>query len=231
MGSSDIIKMASFKLRRLGSRARSRSPKTFESAPISGTVEEPQGGDDDATEGTKAFSDKKIVIVVDSTCRQESKVALQWALSHAVQSQDTVVLLLLVKSSYKLPNNPNFSFEGETDSGSRRFLCAMKRICQDNKPEVPVELCLAEGKDKGSAIVDVAKKQGAGLLVLGRRKKRPTFLRILMPWRRRRGSCRGAVVDYCIRNASCMAVGVRRRGRNGGYLISTKKHRDFWLLA
>jgi len=42
----------------------------------------------------------------------------------------------------------------------------------------------------------------------------------------------GGVVDYCVQNAKCMAVAVRRKSRRGGgYLITTRRHKDFWLLA
>ncbi|KAG8493146.1 hypothetical protein CXB51_010524 [Gossypium anomalum] len=42
----------------------------------------------------------------------------------------------------------------------------------------------------------------------------------------------GGVVEYCIQNATCMAVAVRRKSKKlGGYLITTKRHKDFWLLA
>ncbi|XP_023526546.1 uncharacterized protein LOC111790014 [Cucurbita pepo subsp. pepo] len=42
----------------------------------------------------------------------------------------------------------------------------------------------------------------------------------------------GGAVEYCIQNASCMAIAVRRKSKKlGGYLITTKRQKDFWLLA
>ncbi|KAK8963192.1 hypothetical protein KSP40_PGU010566 [Platanthera guangdongensis] len=229
--------MPSFRL----SRGGSRSP-TMRSTPISSTVEpsDAADGDNSDVEGAKPGAvvlGRKIMIVVDSS--RESKVALQWALTHTAQSQDTIVLVNVVKPSSSSPSKTvaaaNMDGEETTDPRSYELLCAMKRICQEKKPEVKVEICLVEGKDKGPVIVEAAKKQGVALLVLGSRKKRPMMFmwRLLFAWRVRggRGGVR-AVVDYCIKNASCMAVGVRRRGkRSGGYLITTRKHKAFWLLA
>lgn len=86
------------------------------------------------------------------------------------------------------------------------------------------------GKDKGPAIVEEAKKQEVALLVLGQKKRSVTW-RLVMMWAGNRiGS--GGVVEYCIQNAGCMAVAVRRKSKKlGGYLITTKRHKDFWLLA
>lgn len=98
--------------------------------------------------------------------------------------------------------------------------------------EVEVEVSLVEGKDqRGPAIVAEAKRQGASLLVLGQRTRSMTW-RLLRMWagRRSRG---GGVVDYCIQNASCMTLAVRRKSRRGGggYLITSRRQKNFWLLA
>lgn len=89
-------------------------------------------------------------------------------------------------------------------------------------------------KEKGPTIVEEAKKQGVALLVLGQ-KKRSTTWRLLMMWagsNRVGGGGGGGVVEYCIQNANCMAIAVRRKSKKvGGYLITTKRQKDFWLLA
>lgn len=88
---------------------------------------------------------------------------------------------------------------------------------------------VAEGKEKGPRIVEEARKQGVAMLVLGQ-KKRSTTWRLLMMWAGNRVA--GGVVEYCIQNATCMAIAVRRKSKKlGGYLITTKRHKDFWLLA
>ena len=38
------------------------------------------------------------------------------------------------------------------------------------------------------------------------------------------------MVEHCIEHAPCVALAVRRRS-SGGYLVSSKRHKDFWLLA
>ncbi|CAL9144856.1 unnamed protein product [Musa hybrid cultivar] len=109
------------------------------------------------------------------------------------------------------------------------LLHAMKSICQAKKPEVQVELCSVEGKERGPTIVEEAGKQGASLLVMGQRKRSTTW-RLIMMWAGNKVG--GSTVDYCVQNATCMALAVRRKSRKGGgYLITTKRHKDFWLLA
>jgi hypothetical protein len=54
-------------------------------------------------------------------------------------------------------------------------------------------------------------------------------------WRRRwrvgsAAAAGGTTVEYCIEHAPCAALAVRRRS-SGGYLVSSKRHKDFWLLA
>lgn len=87
-----------------------------------------------------------------------------------------------------------------------------------------------EAKERGPAIVEEARRQRVSLLVLGQ-KKQPMMWRLLMMLARSRSNGEG-VVDYCIKNASCMTIAVRRKSRRGGgYLISSKRYKDFWLLA
>ncbi|KAL3501524.1 hypothetical protein ACH5RR_035973 [Cinchona calisaya] len=170
---------------------------------------------------------RKIMIVVDSS--PEAKNAIQWALTHTVQSQDLVILLYVTKTS-----NPGDESIKEMTPRVSQFLSCMKIMCQQKRPEVQIEVAVAEGKEKGPAIVKEAKKQGVGLLVLGQKKKRSTTWRLLMMWAagNNKVTAAGGVVEYCIQNASCMAIAVRRKSKKlGGYLITTKRHKDFWLLA
>jgi len=96
--------------------------------------------------------------------------------------------------------------------------------------QVQVEGVELTGKEKGPVIVDQAKKQKVTLLVLGHRR-RPIAWRLLHRWFGRKRSSQ-SIVDYCIQNADCMTVAVRRKSRRlGGYLITTKRHKNFWLLA
>ncbi|KAJ8570042.1 hypothetical protein K7X08_006619 [Anisodus acutangulus] len=175
---------------------------------------------------------RKIMILVDSSL--EAKNALQWALTHTVQSHDLLVLLYVTKPSSKQDEDS----KKEINPRIFEFLASMKNTCKLKRPEVQVEVAVAQGKEKGPLIVDEAKKQEVSLLVLGQKKRSMTW-RLMMMWAGRRvvvsgggSNGGGEVVEYCIQNASCMAIAVRRKSKKlGGYLITTKRQKDFWLLA
>ncbi|XP_043698988.1 universal stress protein PHOS32-like [Telopea speciosissima] len=174
----------------------------------------------------KPLPGRKIMIVVDSSV--EAKAAVQWALTHTVQSQDTIVLLHVTRPSSMLVGE---ECNRAVSPGVYELLFSMKNMCHMNRPEVQVEVASVEGKDKGIVIVQEAKKQGVSLLVLGQRKRCSMTWRQLMMWTGHK-VIRGGVVEYCIQNSHCMAIAVRRKSRKlGGYLITTKRHKDFWLLA
>jgi nucleotide-binding universal stress UspA family protein len=107
----------------------------------------------------------------------------------------------------------------------------MSVLCGDHDPlQVEIEVAAVEGREKGPTIVEEARKQGVSMLVLGQ-KKRSTTWRLLMMWAAG-NRVAGGVVEYCIQNADCMAIAVRRKSKKlGGYLITTKRQKDFWLLA
>ncbi|XP_008785636.1 uncharacterized protein LOC103704214 [Phoenix dactylifera] len=221
-------RLPSFCLNRVATRVRVRSPPT-DSKPNSATSEadqppEPSANVEEPGGATKKEVEvgRRIMVVVDSS--PEAKTALQWTLSHSVQCNDTIVLLDIVKPS-KHGDQP----QGERDPKGSELLYAMKNICQAKRAEVQVELSLVEGKERGPAIVEEARKQGASLLIMGQKKRSITW-RLLMMWAGNKiGS---SIVEYCVQNASCMALAVRRKSRRGGgYLITTKRHKDFWLLA
>ncbi|KAJ6815481.1 uncharacterized protein M6B38_365365 [Iris pallida] len=168
---------------------------------------------------------RKVMIVVESS--GEAKCALQWALSHAVQSNDIVVLLDVAKQS-KQANQT----QRERDLKDYELLYAMKSICHARRPEVEIEMSLVEGRERGPTIVEEARKQKVSLLVLGQKKRSVTW-RLLMLWAgNHRPADGGGVVEYCVQNATCMTLAVRRKSRRGGgYLITSRRHKDFWLLA
>ncbi|KAF2282964.1 hypothetical protein GH714_043283 [Hevea brasiliensis] len=188
-------------------RIRVRSP-SVRGKPTSNSVDNDQkieflgsgmeefGGEDGYRNGNK------VMVLVDFSL--EAKGALEWALSHTVQSQDTIVLLIIILRK-------TFNAGAE---------CKLK---------VQVEVAIREGKEKGPIVVEEAKQQRVSLLVLGQRK-RPIMWRLMKRWAGKRNG--GGAVEYCIQNSSCMTIAVRRKGKKlGGYLITTKRHKNFWLLA
>ncbi|MBA0714480.1 hypothetical protein Golax_013451 [Gossypium laxum] len=167
----------------------------------------------------------KVMVVVDSSL--ESKAALEWALSYAIQDHDSIVLLHVAK-----PRRREWSNK-KRNARAHELLHSMKNICQMNKPGVEVEVAKVEGKEKGPVIVEAAKQRKVSILVLGQRKRRVIW-RLLRRWDGKRRGSGGGVVDYCIENApsSCKTMAVRRKSNQlGGYLITTKLHKNFWLLA
>ncbi|GFP84524.1 hypothetical protein PHJA_000596300 [Phtheirospermum japonicum] len=161
----------------------------------------------------------RVMVVVGSS--PEAKGALEWALSHTVQSQDTIILLHVAKQD-EITN-------GEIDQRAYDLLRSTKNICQLKRPEVQVETAVREGTEKGALVVEAAKRLRVSLLVLGH-KKQPFLRRLQMIWASNK--TRNRVVDYCIQNANCMTIAVRRKNKKyGGYLITTKRHKKFWLLA
>ncbi|KAJ4838119.1 hypothetical protein Tsubulata_003443 [Turnera subulata] len=164
----------------------------------------------------------KVMVVVDSTL--EAKAALEWTLSHTVQNQDTIVLLHVTKPSKQGPE-----CNVKVDLRAHDLLHSMKNMCQMRRPGVHVSVSIHKGKEKGPIIVEEAKRQRVSLLVLGQRK-RSIMWRLLKRWAGKRKR-RGGVVEYCIQNASCMTIAVRKKKKFGGYLITTKRHKNFWLLA
>lgn len=96
--------------------------------------------------------------------------------------------------------------------------------------QVQVEIAISQGKEKGPVIAEEAKRQNVSLLVLGQRKK-SILWRLMRRWASKKKAVTD-IVDYCIQNSSCMTIAVRRKGSKlGGYLITTKRHKNFWLLA
>ncbi|XP_015079550.1 uncharacterized protein LOC107023381 [Solanum pennellii] len=172
--------------------------------------------------GDNNSNNNRVMVVVDPSL--DPNCALQWALSHTVQSQDTIILLYVTKIS-KEGEKPN----SEINQRAYELLCSMKNMCQTRKPGVQVEIVMQEGKEKGAVVVEEAKQHKASLLVLGQRK-RSIMWRLLRIWTRKRS--RSRVVEYCIQKANCMTIAVRRKSsKYGGYLITTKRHKNFWLLA
>ncbi|KAG8366480.1 hypothetical protein BUALT_Bualt17G0084400 [Buddleja alternifolia] len=228
-------KMPNFCLNRIRPLVRVRSPPSNANSTTINDRDHDQKKDgfsdvvkEDSGGGVKkpgAVSGRKIMIVVDSSA--EAKNAVQWALSHTVQNQDMIVLLYVTKPSKQAEQ----SNKNDVNPRIPPFLTCMKSMCQLKMPEVHVEVAFVEGKEKGPIIVEEAKRQEVGLLVLGQKKRSVTW-RLMLMWAGNRVVAGGGVAEYCVQNATCMAIAVRRKSKKlGGYLITTKRQKDFWLLA
>ncbi|XBH68431.1 hypothetical protein VPH35_096590 [Triticum aestivum] len=161
---------------------------------------------------------RKVMVVTDGG-GEEARTALQWALSHSVRRSDTVVLLDAVQSTGK----------NRDDLRGYQPLEAMRSICHAKRPEVRVELSLVEGKERGPTIVEAARKQGVSLLVMGQKKRSVTW-RLLEMWMAggRGAGAGGSTVEYCVQHATCMALGIRRKSRYGGFPTQQTNDEGGW---
>ncbi|KAF5734638.1 hypothetical protein HS088_TW15G00137 [Tripterygium wilfordii] len=225
------LRSPSFSMRRSLSRVQVRSPSIRSKPSETDQTTEFLGNDEEEVDsygfqGELRDGSNKVMVVVDSTV--EAKGALEWALTHTVQTQDSILLLHIIN-----PSKQGEEYNQKLKLKAFEILRYMKTICQTKRPGVQVEVAMPmlEGKEKGRVIVEEAKKEKVSLLVLGQRK-RSMMWRFMKRWRGKRNNHHGGFVEYCIQNASCMTIAVRRKGNKlGGYLITTKRHKNFWLLA
>ncbi|GLT76802.1 hypothetical protein SLA2020_484400 [Shorea laevis] len=186
---------------------------------------------------------RKVMVVAEPN--RESAVALQYALSHAVFEQDELILLHIENPNswrntfstfLRRPNVASSSNMGSPDGGGGDvdFLEEMKHACKAAQPtlRVRVERVEMEGKDKGGIVLFQSKLLGIDLIVIGQRRSLSTAI---LGCRRPGGSMRGTkgidTAEYLIENSKCTCVGVQKKGQNAGYLLNTKTHKNFWLLA
>ncbi|KAG7575818.1 UspA [Arabidopsis thaliana x Arabidopsis arenosa] len=180
----------------------------------------------EAAEAEITEAGNRVMVVVDKVIA--STGALEWALKHTLQSQDYLFLLYFSKP-FRKGKRKNRKREVKTDE----LVHTLKKLCQTKRPGIEVEIRRLEGKEKekGEKIVEEAKEQQVSLLVVGEEKKPPVW-RLLKRWgwKKRRG--RAGTLKYCLEKASCMTIAVKPKNRKlGGYLITTKRHKNFWLLA
>ncbi|KAL7105625.1 hypothetical protein ACP275_07G055700 [Erythranthe tilingii] len=197
---------------------------------------------------------RKVMVVADPT--RESAGALQYALSHAIVDNDTLVLLHVENPNAwrnpfgalfrKQPSTgggagaggaasnslPPASAEGGGGGGEVDFLDAMKQACGAAQPKLKVTVVvvraeMADGKDKASVILGQSAELKIDLLIVGHKRS----LSNAILGSRRGGSLRGLDTDHIITNSKCTCVAVQKKGQHGGYLLTSKTHKNFWLLA
>eukprot|EP01018_Ginkgo_biloba_P016643 Gb_06638 [translate_table: standard] len=173
---------------------------------------------------------KRVMVVVDPS--KEAEVAVLWALTHVVYKTDTVILLHVLRpfkpSSREArailfaPRDPEEP-QRRLDAKACETANSMKAMCKLHRPEVRVEILVMQG-DAGPIIVNQAKKRDISLLVLGQPK--PSLLQRVL------AGSKEDMVEYCINNAGCLTLAVRKQsGEIGGYLINSKRLKNFWMLA
>ncbi|URE15314.1 Universal stress protein [Musa troglodytarum] len=133
-----------------------------------------------------------------------------WALTHVANKGDRLALLHVV------PHGGG----AEADAPNLATLQALCRAC---KPEVEVEALVIQGP-KLATVLSQVRKLEASVLVLGQGKPSPFSCLF---------RCRSEeFVEQCINKAECLTLAVRKQSKGvGGYLISTRWQKDFWLLA
>ncbi|KAI3513507.1 hypothetical protein L1887_20842 [Cichorium endivia] len=157
---------------------------------------------------------KRVMVVVDQSLH--SKHAMLWALTHVANKGDMLTLLQI---------SPNLKKETEGSSApANHLVTSLGTLCKACKPEVEVEALVIEGP-KLATVVSQVKKLEVSVLVLG--QKSSSFLQCLGGM-----SSTEKFVDQCINTVECLTIGVRKQSKGiGGYLISTRWRKDFWLLA
>ncbi|KAL8467148.1 hypothetical protein ACS0TY_036021 [Phlomoides rotata] len=168
-----------------------------------------------ASGGGEFVMKKRVMVVVDQS--SESKHAMMWALTHVTNKGDILTLLHVVSPSC---NNSDYY-----SSSSSCLASSLGSLCKACKPEVEVEALVIQGP-KMATVMSQVKKLEVSVLVLGQ-KKPSSFLNWLCL-----KSSREEFVEECIDNLDCLTIGVKKQSKGvGGYLISTRWHKNFWLLA
>ncbi|KAK0607678.1 hypothetical protein LWI29_018523 [Acer saccharum] len=189
---------------------------------------------------------RKVMVVADAT--RESAGALQYALSHVVVEKDELILIHVENvNSWKIPSITSFlrrpSLTSSSSEGAQQqqqhqgdqvdFLEEMKRVCEVAQPKVHVrtsKVQIMESTNKAAAILSQTEVLRVDLLVIGQRRSLSNVL-LGRPGMPLMGTKTFDTAEYLIENSKCTCVGVLRKGQNAGYLLNTKTHRNFWLLA
>ncbi|KAG5601261.1 hypothetical protein H5410_032631 [Solanum commersonii] len=170
---------------------------------------------------------KRVMVVVDQS--SHTKHAMMWALTHVTNKGDILTLLHIVphsssSSSSHCANNKGFSSDSSSSSAAH-LASSLGSLCKACKPEVEVEALVIQGP-KMATVMSQVKKLEVSVLVLG--QKKPSSLFSCLCGR----SSEEEFVQQCINTLDCLTIGVRKQSQGmGGYLISTRWQKNFWLLA
>ncbi|KAK9162228.1 hypothetical protein Syun_003130 [Stephania yunnanensis] len=161
---------------------------------------------------------KRVMVVVDQS--SYSKHAMMWALTHLTNNGDLLTLLHIIPPSHSAEKGLS------GDSSCSSLASSLGTLCKACKPEVDVEALVIQGP-KLATILSQVKKLEVSVLVLGQKKQKySSFLNCIC------ASSSEDIVEQCINSAECLTLGVRKQSRGmGGYLISSRWQKNFWLLA
>uniref|UniRef100_A0A7C8ZRZ3 UspA domain-containing protein n=1 Tax=Opuntia streptacantha TaxID=393608 RepID=A0A7C8ZRZ3_OPUST len=169
------------------------------------------GGNDQCYSNGGMMAKKRVMVVVDETPR--SKHAMMWALTHVTNKGDWLTLLHIIPAS------------SDSSSSPPNLAASLASLCKACKPEVEIEAVVIQGPKLGTVLSQV-KKLEVSVLVLGQKKPSPIITCMFGM------SNTEEFVEQCINNAECLTIGVRKQSKGmGGYLISTRWQKNFWLLA
>ncbi|KAL9229132.1 hypothetical protein vseg_004633 [Gypsophila vaccaria] len=160
--------------------------------------------------GVNMMAKKRVMVVVDESTR--SKHAMMWALTHVTNKGDWLTLLHVIS-------------DNDASNCSANLATSLGSLCKACKPEVEVEALVIQGP-KLATVLSQVKKLEVSVLVLGQKKPSPIMTCLFGM------SNSEDFVEQCINNGECLTIGVRKQSKGmGGYLISTRWQKNFWLLA
>ncbi|CAN4099675.1 unnamed protein product [Withania somnifera] len=166
---------------------------------------------------------KRVVVVVDQS--SHTKHAMMWALTHVTNKGDILTLLHIVPHTSA---SSQCNIKGSSDSSSSsaaQLAGSLGSLCKACKPEVEVEALVIQGP-KMATVMSQVKKLEVSVLVLGQKKPSSLFSCLCGE------SSEEEFVEQCINTLDCLTIGVRKQSKGmGGYLISTRWQKNFWLLA
>ncbi|KAL8030891.1 hypothetical protein ABFX02_14G315300 [Erythranthe guttata] len=156
---------------------------------------------------------KRVMVVVDE--KTQSKQAMMWALTHVTNKGDILTLLHILSPS------------SSHNSSSPYLATSLGSLCKASKPEVEVEALVIQGP-KLATVMSQVKKLDVSVLVLAQKNNPSSLLHCLCF----KSSSTEEFVEECINRVECLTIGVKKQSNGvGGYLISTRWHKNFWLLA
>ncbi|KAL9144687.1 hypothetical protein ABFS82_14G312000 [Erythranthe guttata] len=156
---------------------------------------------------------KRVMVAVDE--KTQSKQAMMWALTHVTNKGDILTLLHILSPS------------SSHNSSSPYLATSLGSLCKASKPEVEVEALVIQGP-KLATVMSQVKKLDVSVLVLAQKNNPSSSLHCLCF----KSSSTEEFVEECINRVECLTIGVKKQSNGvGGYLISTRWHKNFWLLA